>query len=380
MPVGQFPKPKPNKLIQAMQLLINKEPIGINRLYPSVPQHYIGTWLQAEPLDANLSVVRLQGGVTVHFVAKSTSQTFVANDVVKLERSTVLPLHIVGKLVGNINLASQTVNNVAAPGAPTSAHTTDVQSSGVDLAWNAGVDHFGAGLSYQIFLNGKFKQSVGIGILAGTISHLTASTNYTVNIKAMDGAGNVSVNSNTVSFTTDATPAPPGGTSVTKSYKASGLRSYNYNGANERDTWHDNQCYQGAVDGSANQYGLIDFNWALIHSQCNGKNITGAAVYVTYAHWYLNSGGFADIGTHNYQSLPSSKASGANLDPRLFQVKTTAGARLKVDLGVAIAQDLVSGARKGIAIGPGANTGNSFYGYIWGAGPNVPVLHITYTE
>lgn len=382
MPIGQFPKPSPNRLIQAYQQLANKSPrTAVNRLTPSAAQHYLGTYIGAEAADANLAIVQLAGGAIVHFVPKIAGLTLVPGDTVKLEKSGATPLHVAGKMIGNFTLASGAISNVTPPGPPTGYASPSDTDTTMNVTWSAGVDHFGSGLSYNIFVNGAFRQSTAVGALSATITGLKANTNYNSYVVAQDGAGNNSVPSNTINNTTDPAPDPPGGSLVTKTYKATVLRSYNYNGHNERDMWHDGQAYQGnPQDGTSyNQFGLIIFNWAQIDSDTSGKDMVNAKISLTYAHFYFNSGGKAIIGTHDYVSPPSTQ-SDSHADKDLFRVNADAGRRFTLTMGVTQANNFQSGHAKGIQVGPQPSDipGGTCYGYTYGLGSQVPVLTLSW--
>jgi len=381
MAVGQFEKPSPNKLISAMQKLANRTPVtAVNRLTPSNLQSYTGTFVAAEAADANLSQVILQGGALVRFVPKVAGLTLAANDVVKLERSGAQMLHITGKLVGNHTLASAPTN-VTPPGAPTSYHTTAVNDVSTSVAWTAGTDHFGSGLKYNIFLNGSFRQTTAVGATSATITGLKSNTNYSSYVVASDGAGNASKPSSTIAWTT-ATTSVPSGSTVTKSYKATKMFGYNYNGHNERDTWHDGNAYQGnPQDGrSYNQFGLIFFDWVQIADDLAGNDITACSLSITYAHFYFNSGGKAIIGTHDYQSVPMTQ-SDSHADKDLFRVNAKAGQKLTINMGVTQGNNFKSGHAKGIQTGPQPSDipGGTCYGYTYGTGSKGPVLTFTFT-
>ena len=375
MAVGQFDKPEPNKLIAALQKLGNQRPTGINMRVPNQSQHYLGTWLGPEAVDANLSLVRLHGGATIRFVPKMAGLTLVAGDVIKLEKSSVLPLHIVGKIIGNITLAFNSVSNVAKPGAPTSyAHGTATQTT-VPVSWSAGVDHFGSGLSYQIYINGKFKTATGTGILSTTVTGLTAGTTYSSYVIAVDGAGNQSANSNSISFTTTGVPPNDPGTTVTKKYLATALRSYNYDGHYELNSWHNGVCYQGVSSGG-NQFGLILFDDVKIRSDTAGADMISATVTVTFAHWYNSTGGTATVGQHSYHSVPGTAST--SLMTEDWNTVSHAGTPFTINMGVGVANNFQSGQTKGIKIGKGVDGRRTYYGYTYGAGTHVPYITLKY--
>lgn len=381
MPVGQFDKPEPNKVIAALQRLGNQRPTGINLRVPRMSQDYLGTWLGPEAVDANLSLVRLHGGATIRFVPKMAGLTLVAGDIIKLQESSAIKLHIVGKIVGNITLAANATSNVAKPGAPTSyAHGT-ATSTTVPVTWSAGVDHFGSGLSYQIYVNGGFKQAVGTGLLAATITGLNPGTLYSSYVVAVDGAGNQSPNSSPTSFTTPGTPPPSGGSTVTKVYKAIGFRSYNYDGNNENDDWHNGNAYQGNGPTGQNQIGVIFFNDQAIRNDTAGKTMVSATVTITFAHWYMGAGGSAVVGVTPYKSGHAPGTINTSTPDNIHHItnrSSTAGKAFTVDMGVDIANDFRDGVRSSVSVGKGSNNSLTYYGYTYGLGTHVAYITLKY--
>jgi len=375
MPVGQFDKPEPNKVIAALQRLGNQRPTGINLRVPRMSQDYLGTYLGPEAVDANLSLVRLHGGATIRFVPKLSGLTLNAGDIVKLQESSAIKLHIVGKIVGNITLAANAASNVAKPGAPTSYAGGAVTSTTKAVTWVAGTDSFGSGLTYQIYVNGVFKTATVSGATSATITGLSAGTTYSSFVVAIDGAGNQSMNSNTINFTTSGVVIPPAGTTVTKKYKATSLRSYNYNGDNEVDSWHNGSCYQGVSSGS-NQLGLIFFDTAAIQNDLGGNQILSAFVTITFAHWYNSSGGTATVGTHNYFTIPSVVSSSRMSED--WNRVSHAGVAFTQDIGIDYGEDFRDGNLAGIKIGKGIDGRRTYYGYTYGIGTHVPYLTFTY--
>jgi len=291
---------------------------------------------------------------------------------------------VVGKLVGNYTLANTSVTNVTPPGAPTSfAHGTATSTS-CPVTWSAGVDHFGSGLSYRIYLNGNYRQTTAVGALSATISGLSPGTTYSAYLIATDGAGNSSAKSNTISFTTAGVATPPSGTTVTKTYKATLLRSYNYKGNGELNTWHNGLAYQGDdQNGGHNQVGNIFFDDVKIRADCAGAQMVSAQVGITYAHWWYGSGGIAVIGTHDYHSVPDPQSS-SHCKLNLIRVNSKVGVRITSFFPSFTANDFQSGVAKGIHIGPALTSGGSqttdpkYYGYTYGIGSYTPTITLTW--
>src|SRR6185369_1719423 len=96
-----------------------------------------------------------------------------------------------------------------APSAPT-ALSAKAAGTQVDLAWTASTDNVGVA-SYQILrCTGStcttFAQVGTSTVPSFSNTGLAASTTYRYRVRAVDGAGNVSGNSNTVNATTGTAP------------------------------------------------------------------------------------------------------------------------------------------------------------------------------
>ncbi|MDQ6529962.1 endonuclease [Flavobacterium sp. LHD-85] len=87
-----------------------------------------------------------------------------------------------------------------APTAPTSLASTSKTATSISLSWTASTDNV-AVTGYDIYANSILKTTVS-GTTA-TITGLTASTAYSIYVKAKDAAGNASASSNTISVTTN---------------------------------------------------------------------------------------------------------------------------------------------------------------------------------
>lgn len=90
--------------------------------------------------------------------------------------------------------------DTTAPSAPTSLASTSKTASSITLSWNASTDNVGV-TGYDVYANSILKTTVS-GVTA-TITGLTASTAYSIYVKAKDAAGNASATSNTISVTTN---------------------------------------------------------------------------------------------------------------------------------------------------------------------------------
>ncbi|WP_066373447.1 cellulase family glycosylhydrolase [Herbidospora mongoliensis] len=108
------------------------------------------------------------------------------------------------------------------PGTPTAS---SISSSGASLSWTASTDSGGSGLAgYNVYRsNGTQLGTSTTNSIA--LTGLTASTAYTVYVRARDGAGNLSANSSSVTFTTTAAPSDTTAPTTPGAPTASGVTS-----------------------------------------------------------------------------------------------------------------------------------------------------------
>ncbi|MFH7017517.1 endonuclease [Flavobacterium sp. FlaQc-47] len=88
-----------------------------------------------------------------------------------------------------------------APTAATSLASTAKTATSITLAWNASTDNVGV-TGYDVYANSVLKTT--ISGTSATITGLTASTSYSIYVKAKDAAGNTSASSNTITVITNA--------------------------------------------------------------------------------------------------------------------------------------------------------------------------------
>lgn len=91
-----------------------------------------------------------------------------------------------------------------APTAPTSLASTSKTATSITLSWTASTDNV-AVTGYEVYANSVLKTTVSS--TTTTITGLTASTAYSIYVKAKDSAGNTSASSNTISVTTNSNGA-----------------------------------------------------------------------------------------------------------------------------------------------------------------------------
>jgi chitodextrinase len=105
-----------------------------------------------------------------------------------------------------------TTADLQAPGAPTGLSSSNLNQSGFTLNWTASSDNVGVS-GYNIYKNGVLLKSVS-GTSA-TIDALSASTSYSMSVKATDAAGNLSSSSSILVVTTPDTQLPTTPTGLT---------------------------------------------------------------------------------------------------------------------------------------------------------------------
>lgn len=145
---------------------------------------------------------------------------------------------------------SGAVSDNVPPGAPVSLAVYSNTWNTATLTWSEASDNYGVA-SYDLFKDGQCIASVCNDMMTYKVKGLTGSSTYNFIVKAKDGDGNISIDSNTVSVATYAAPAdvlPPtaptglvstakNDTAVSLSWNAStdntGVQSYDvYNGGN----------------------------------------------------------------------------------------------------------------------------------------------------
>lgn len=163
----------------------------------------------------------------------------------------------------------------------------------------------------------------------------------------------------------------------TKTYSANESASYQQDGSNRGVS----SCYQGRYSATnGNQFSMIGFDDAQIRSDLSGSTITKVELYLNNNHFYSNSGGNAVIGTHNQTTLSGTHSS-SQINDNLQQTHFDYGQAKWITIPNSIGNALRDNTAKGIALGPGPTTSQSYYGYFAGNGESgEPQLRITYTK
>lgn len=165
-------------------------------------------------------------------------------------------------------------------------------------------------------------------------------------------------------------PSPPATRrSYTTTWTSTGFATYQGSGARKTNAEDVKQGYS-SYDGDAK--GLWIF--PSMTSALSGATITKVEVYLYANHWYYNSGGTALIDLHDRTSIPSNWSS----------VNTTNGANSAnwpkpggrwVTMPSSVYAGLISGALRGVAVGPAGTTNLLYYGRFNGAGAKIRISY-----
>ncbi|KJD34629.1 hypothetical protein PK35_02300 [Tamlana nanhaiensis] len=103
------------------------------------------------------------------------------------------------------NIESFITLDSTTPSTPTNLTVSNITETTADLNWTAATDNI-AVTGYKLYLNGVLRETLN-NITSYTLTNLTAASNYSVYITAIDAFNNESTASNTVTFSTvDTTP------------------------------------------------------------------------------------------------------------------------------------------------------------------------------
>ena len=179
---------------------------------------------------------------------------------------------------------------------------------------------------------------------------------------------------------TEFVPSGGGGTTPTqyvKTYAANASASFQQDGTNRGVA----ELYQGRYSATnGNQFSMIGFPYSTIQSDLSGATINKVELYLDNVHFYSNSGGKAIIGTHNQTSV-SGNHSSSQINANLSSPTFTYGQAKWVTLPNSIGNAFRDNTAKGIALGPGPSTSQTYYGYFRGSSQSgKPQLRITYTK
>jgi uncharacterized repeat protein (TIGR03806 family) len=229
------------------------------------------------------------------------------------------------------------VDDTTPPTAPGNLVATAAGSQSITLAWRASTDSGGSGLAgYRIIRNGAQVAQVMANVLTFSDGGLTPNTQYNYQVRAFDGDGNVSANSNTASATTPAdTTAPSAPTNATA--VASSPTNVNVTWNASTDTGGSGLAgYRVFRDGAQIATGIIATTYAdntvqpgtlytyVVRAVDNAGNVSGASNSAQVTTPNNPSGGGLDVRPSNTTCLAPAQPSGnasVSVD-RVFEPRT----------------------------------------------------------
>ena len=148
---------------------------------------------------ANFDAIEVNAGDVIRVVTKSNSNP-------SKPSVHVTPI---------ITYLDTAVADTEAPDAPTAVRTADVTETTAKVAWAEASDNVGV-VGYNVYVNDTKVNAELVTATEYDLTGLTASTEYSVKVTAVDAAGNESEESEAATFTTAKTPVTPEPTVVDK--------------------------------------------------------------------------------------------------------------------------------------------------------------------
>ena len=150
-----------------------------------------------------------QDGAAVTTVAAGTTSTTISglssNTTFDFSVSAVDGAGNESAAAGPVTVTTDSSTDSTAPGVPSNLSSTGHTTSSVDLSWDGVSDTGGSGLDhYAVYVDGSQDQTVAAGTTSATVPGLASDTAYDFSVTAIDGAGNESGSSNTITVTTNA--------------------------------------------------------------------------------------------------------------------------------------------------------------------------------
>jgi PQQ-dependent dehydrogenase (s-GDH family) len=174
-----------------------------------------------------------QNGVKINSALVGTT----SYQVNGLQALTTYDFYVVAlDAAGNGSAPSPVLNlttpDTEAPSSPTGLQSSGLTATSVTLSWNPSTDNTGVA-GYDVYQNGV---KINTAIVTATnydVSGLTQATTYSFYTRALDAAGNMSPNSNTVIVTTPDTQAPSAPTGLSSSNLTSSSVTLNWTAASD---------------------------------------------------------------------------------------------------------------------------------------------------
>lgn len=132
----------------------------------------------------------------------------------------------------NSNTITVTTPDTQAPTAPSGLSASSVTGTSLTLSWTVSTDNIGV-TGYDVYQNAVKINSVPVTGTSFNVTGLTQATTYSFFVRALDNAGNVSSNSNTINVTTPDTQAPTAPSNLSSSNLTSTSLTLNWTAASD---------------------------------------------------------------------------------------------------------------------------------------------------
>jgi chitodextrinase len=192
---------------------------------PTPPGNVAATAVSASRIDVSWTASTDNVGVTGYLIFRDGTQVGTAGPSatsysdtglgeVTTHTYTVKATDAATNVSDPSTAASATTLDGTAPTPPGNLGATAVSGSEIDLSWTAAADNVAVS-GYGIFRNGTQVGTAGAGATTYNDTGLASFVQYTYTVRAVDGAGNVSVDSNQAFAKTFDTTAPTAPTGLT---------------------------------------------------------------------------------------------------------------------------------------------------------------------
>jgi len=226
-----------------------------------------------------------QNGVKVN-AATVISTLYHVNGLIAL---TSYDFYIVAKdAAANFSAPGNTINvttpDEQAPTAPTGLASSNLTATSLTLNWNSSTDNV-AVTGYDIFQNGIKINASLITATTYDVTGLSQASSYSFFVRAADGAGNISANSNTINVTTPDVQAPSA---------PSGLVSSNLTSTSLTLTWAASTDNVGVTGYDVYRNGIKINSSAVTTTSYNITGLTASTAYSFYVRAFDAAGNFSE--------------------------------------------------------------------------------------
>ncbi|WJS95560.1 fibronectin type III domain-containing protein [Flavobacterium johnsoniae] len=229
------------------------------------------TWDQSKDLEGTVTYDIYQGGNLL--IQSTTSSSAIINNLIPNNSYlfTIKARDDSGNIAASYPILCETVDTLP-PSAPTNFMISNITENLAELSWNPSNDNREV-VSYNLYYSDGDYSPLSTTKTSMIINVFPGNT-YNLNIKAVDGYGNISGKSNTVSFVTAPTP-PQYCKSVTSGTNLGGLGTVKFGAMNDFNSNPDyssvlikgetyainiTPAWQTTIGFSAGYYVWIDYN------------------------------------------------------------------------------------------------------------------------